>query len=47
MVNTMSTKENTMAHAADLVGLLLQQTGDRYVFGQEVSADDPSPDTFD
>jgi Putative peptidoglycan binding domain len=37
----------TMVHAADLVGLLLRQSGDRYVFGREVPADDPGPDAFD
>lgn len=31
----------------DLVDLALKQKGDAYVFGHEVSLDDPDPDTFD
>jgi len=36
-----------MVYAADFVGLLLRQAGDRYLFGHEASPDDPDPDTFD
>jgi Putative peptidoglycan binding domain/NlpC/P60 family len=36
-----------MVYAADLVGLLLRQTGDRYVFGRETATDDPDPEIFD
>jgi hypothetical protein len=36
-----------MVFAADLVGLLLRQTGDRYVFGHEAPSSDPDPDIFD
>ena len=36
-----------MVFASDFVGLLLKQTGDRYVFGVEVKATDPDPTALD
>jgi cell wall-associated NlpC family hydrolase len=36
-----------MANAADFVGLLLRQKGDRYLFGVECKIADPDPKSFD
>ena len=36
-----------MANAADFVGLLLRQKGDRYLFGVENKISDPDPKSFD
>jgi cell wall-associated NlpC family hydrolase len=40
-------KGTAMANAVDLVGLLLKQKGDRYVFGVEDKISDPNPKAFD
>lgn len=46
-VEQQAAAENEIPSAADFVDLLLDQVGDRYVFGHEVDLDDPDPDTFD